>query len=238
MTKTSIMIQARMGSERFPKKVLASIEGKPLLWHVINRVKNVKNIDQIILLTTENDEDESLLKIAQEFKIKKFVGSEKNVLNRYYECAKKYDADPIIRITADCPLIDPFVVNNILKGFKRGDYDYASNCLPYTLPDGLDTEIFSFKTLEKMEKNSTSEFEREHVTTYLRNNINNFKIYNYENEKNFSNYKWSVDYENDLEIVRKIYELMRPKLIFSFNEVFDKIFQMSLEPNQFGLIDN
>ena len=204
------MIQARIGSLRFPHKVLANIDGKTILWHVINRAKQVKEIDEVILITTTNKEDEILLEIAHKNNIKVFAGEEKDVLDRHFKCALKFDADPIIRITADCPLIDPKVVSKILENFKTEKYDFASNCLPYTLPDGLDTEIFSFQVLEKMIKNVKSDLEKEHVTVYIRNNLKEFRIFNFENDEDFSKFRWTVDFPEDLEVVKRIYELMKP----------------------------
>ena len=237
MGKSTIMIQARTGSERFPKKVLAKIEGKPLLWHVINRVKHVHGAEQIILITTSNEEDKILMDIAEMSQIQVFAGDEKNVLNRHYQCAKKFDADPIIRITADCPLIDPEVVDKILVKYKTRKYDFCSNCLPYTLPDGLDTEIFSFQVLEKIIKNAKSNFEKEHVTVYIRNHLKEFRIFNFENDEDFSNFRWTVDFPEDLEVVKRIYELMKPKDVFSFQEVFKKISELGLDLKDFGLKD-
>jgi len=235
MVKTTIMIQARIGSHRFPHKVLANIDGKTILWHVINRAKQVKGIDEIILITTTNKEDEILLEIAHKNNIKVFAGEEKDVLDRHFKCALKFDADPIIRITADCPLIDPEVVNKILENFKTGKYDFASNCLPNTLPDGLDTEIFSFQVLEKMIKNVKSDLEKEHVTVYIRNHLKEFRIFNFENDEDFSKFRWTIDFPEDLEVVKRIYELMKPKDVFSFQEVFKKISELGLNLKDFGL---
>jgi len=237
MGKPTIMIQARTGSQRFPKKVLANIEGKPLLWHVINRLKHVHGIEQIILITTSTKEDKTLMDIAEMSKIKVFAGDETNVLNRHYQCAKKFEVDPIIRITADCPLIDPEVVDKILSQYKTGKYDFCSNCLPYTFPDGLDTEIFSFQVLEKMIKNVKSDLEKEHVTVYIRNHLKEFRIFNFENDEDFSKFRWTVDFSADLEVVKRIYELMKPKDVFSFQEVFKKISQLDLNLKDFGLKD-
>jgi len=230
------MIQARVGSKRFKNKVLALIEDKPLLWHVINRIKNVKEASQLILITSTKNDDKVLLELANKSNISSFAGDQKDVLDRYYQCAIKFDADPIIRITADCPLIDPWVISKLLNEFTNGNYDYGSNCLPYTLPDGLDVEVFSFKTLKKMKKNAKSKLEKEHVTLYLRNHLKEFKIFNYENSKDYSGFRWTVDYEKDLEVVRRIYNLLKPELVFSFEEIFSKIAENNLKLNDFGLI--
>lgn len=215
----AVMIQARTGSKRFPRKVLAKIEGKPMIWHVINRVRSIKTDQDVILLTTKRDEDKILLKIANDAGVKGFAGHTYDVLKRYYECAKKYDVNTIIRVTGDCPLIDPSLVKNMLDFFSENNFDYISNTLIPTFPDGLDVEIFSFKTLEIMNKKAKLLSEREHVTSYIRNNINEFKTFNFKNFKDLSNLRWTVDEPRDLQFVRKIYSEMKPKVLFSMNDV-------------------
>ena len=165
--KITVLIQARTGSSRLPRKVLAEIENKKLIWHVINRVKHIKSVEQIALITTTNKDDQILLDIAEENGILGFAGDEFDVLNRHFQCAKKINADPIIRITSDCPLIDPYIVEDMLTIFLKNDYDYVSNVTPPTFPDGLDTEIFSFNTLEKAVHEAKLASEREHVTPYI-----------------------------------------------------------------------
>jgi len=213
------MIQARIGSKRFPQKVLAKIENKPMIWHVINRVKSIKTIHQTILLTTKNDEDKILLKIAKDSEVIGFAGHTYDVLKRYHECAKKYNVSTIVRITGDCPLIDSGLVKKMLVFYSKNNFDYLTNTLIPTFPDGLDIEIFSIRTLETMNKNAKLPSEREHVTAYIRNNINKFKTFNLENSKNLSDFRWTVDEPRDLQFIRKIYSQMRPELIFSMKDV-------------------
>ena len=221
--KVAVMIQARVDSKRFPCKVLAKIENKPMIWHIINRIKSIKTVNQIILLTTKRTEDKILLKIANDFRVIGFAGHTHDVLKRYYECAKKYNVNTIVRITGDCPLIDPYLMRKMMTMYSNNKLDYLSNTLTPTFPDGLDTEIFSFKTLEIMNKNAKLHSEREHVTSYIRNNINKFKTFNLENSKNLSDLRWTVDEPRDLQFVRKIYAQMRPELIFSMNDVLSII---------------
>lgn len=208
------MIQARTNSKRLPNKVLATIASKPLIWYVINRIKHVSNIEQIILVTTTRAEDKILLDIAMNNKIFGFSGSVNNVLKRFYDCATKYNADPIIRITADCPLIDPKVVQEIVDFYLRNRYDYVSNTLIPTFPDGLDTEVFSFATLKKLFRLAKLPSEKEHVTSYAKNHPQEFRTFSYENKSNLSNYRWTVDEERDLRFVRRVYSLMKPRTIF------------------------
>lgn len=213
------MIQARVNSRRFPKKVLAKIESKPMIWHVINRTRKVKGVNKIILITTQKKDDKILLKIAKNNRIQSFVGDEKNVLNRHYQCALKYNADVIIRITGDCPLIDPKIVEKMLDFYIKHDYDYVTNTLVPTFPDGLDTEIFSFKILKKITNKAKLPSEREHVTSYIKNHLSEFQIFNYKNSKDLSKYRWTVDEKDDLRFVREIYSRMSPKQIFSTKDV-------------------
>ena len=217
--KTTIMVQARTGSRRLPRKVLAKIEGKPMIWQIINRLKKVKLADQIILITTTKSEDKILLKIAEKNNIFAFAGSINDVLKRHFYCALKFKADPIIRITSDCPLIDPSLIDKMIKFYQKNNYDYVSNTLSPTYPDGLDVEIFSFAILRKLVKLTKAKSDREHVTSYIRKHQNKFKIYNYQNRKDLSSFRWTVDEKNDLKFVRKIYAKKRPKLIFSSRQV-------------------
>ena len=154
-------------------------------------------------------------------------------LTNCYSCSLP-DADIYDDVINIC---DPEVVDKILSQYKTGKYDFCSNCLPYTFPDGLDAEIFSFQVLEKMIKNVKSDFEKEHVTVYIRNHLKEFRIFNFENDEDFSKFRWTVDFSADLEVVKRIYELMKPKDIFSFQEVFKKISGLGLNLKDFGLKD-
>jgi spore coat polysaccharide biosynthesis protein SpsF (cytidylyltransferase family) len=223
--KPTIIIQARTGSSRLPGKVLSKIQSKPMIWHVINRVKKVKNVKQIILATSTNFVDRPLVKIAEQENILTFTGNPTDVLDRYYQASLKFNIDPIIRITGDCPLIDPKLITNMLDFFQHEKYDFISNNLNPTYPDGLDVSIFSFNVLEKTWKKANLQSEREHVVPYITKHKNIFKIFSYENSKNLSNYRWTVDEKNDLIFVRKIYHLMKPKTIFYTNDVLKLIKQ-------------
>jgi len=213
------MIQARTDSSRLSSKVLEIIEDKPLLWHVINRAKQVKNVDQVILITTRRDIDKKLIEIANESEILSFQGDVLDVLNRHYQCAIEFDADPIIRITSDCPLMDPVLVEEMLEFFLCNNYDYVSNTINPTYPDGLDTEIFSHRVLKQTVDESKLKSEREHVTPYIKNEPEKFNLYNYKNKKDYSKFRWTVDEKKDLDFVRQIYFEMRPKKIFSMNDI-------------------
>lgn len=219
MNKISIIVQARTSSTRLSKKVLKDINGKPMILHIVNRLKKIKNVDQIILATTNNKEDDILAKIAKENNISIFRGDELDVLGRYYNCAKKFDSDPIIRITADCPLIEPSLVDEMLNFYLINDYDYVSNTLEPTFPDGLDIEIFSNTSLKNAEKNAKLPSEREHVTPYIKKNSNLFKTFNFKNKVDLSHIRLTVDEKEDLELIRKIFSIFNPKLDFTLNDV-------------------
>lgn len=212
------MIQARTGSKRFPKKVLARIQNKPLIYYIISRVKKTK-INQIVLLTTKKTEDKTLLRLAKKYQILGYSGEINDVLSRFYHCAIEFDADPIIRITGDCPMIDSKIIDKLLDVYQKNNYDYVTNTLPPTFPDGLDVEIFSFSALEKAFKNAKLKSEREHVTPYIRNNRKIFKIFNFVNDENLSHFRWTVDEKKDLKLVRKIYSLMKPNENFNYKQI-------------------
>ena len=219
--KITVIIEARTGSSRLPNKVTAEIENKPMIFYVINRIKQIKSIEQIILATTQEENDRVLIEIGKQNSIKTFSGDSIDVLNRDYQCALQNNADPIIRITGDCPLIDSNIVEEMIQFFLENDYDYVSNRICPKYPDGLDVEIYSFKTLEKAAHNAKWSSERELVTTYITKNPKKFKIFSYENQEDLSHYRWTVDEIKDLEFVRKIYSIMKPKINFSMNEVIE-----------------
>ena len=217
--KITVMIQARTGSTRLPGKVLSKIENKNMIWHVINRVKKIKSVQQIALITTNEESDQILLDIAKDEDIIGFAGDETNVLNRHYQCALKISADPIIRITCDCPIVDPSLVEEMLQFFLTHDYDYVSNIHPATYPDGLDVEIFSFQTLKKVVSSAKLKSEREHVTTYIEKHPELFNTFNFENNEDLSNIRLTVDQEEDLELIQNLYSIFSPKNDFGFNDI-------------------
>jgi len=198
------IIQARMGSSRLPGKVLMkSDNGIPLLYHVINQLRHCSKVKNLVIATTTNHEDDEIEKFADNNSVNVFRGKEKDVLDRYFQCAKKYSFSTIVRITADCPLIDPQIVDKVIEKFFSGNYDFATNTLTRTFPIGTDVEVFSFSALNKAWENTQLPSEREHVTPYLRNQ-ENFKIINVENDKNISNLRLTVDRIEDFELIKQI----------------------------------
>jgi spore coat polysaccharide biosynthesis protein SpsF len=213
------IIQARIGSNRLPGKVLIEISGKPVIALVIDRVKKIKSIEKIIVATTVLREDDKLVTAINNYdpKIIIFRGSADDVLDRYYQTAKANKADTIVRLTGDNTLYDPETSNMIIKEFLRKNLDYCSNSIKRTFPVGLDTEVFSFKALEKTWKETKTPLEREHVTPYLKNK-ELFKILNVENTIDLSHIRFTLDYPEDLILIKKIYEAFYPRTIFSLNE--------------------
>ncbi len=215
------LIQARMGSSRFPGKVLEDLAGRPMLWHVVNRVRKAAKVDKVVVATTDRDVDDPVAQFCEEEGIVFFRGSESDVLDRFYQAAKANHADVVVRITADCPLIDGAVIDKVLERFQRGDCDYACNIIRYTYPDGLDTEVCSFAALERAWREAKKPSEREHVTPYLR--TDRFRTANVESEIPVSpaDFRWTVDHPEDLEFVRKLYAAFSDNGDFGFREVFD-----------------
>lgn len=155
------IVQARLSSTRLPQKVLLDLKGEPVLWHVLNRLRYSKKIKTIVLATSTLPEDRQLKRIADEFNIPTFFGSLNDVLSRYYHVAKEYKIDPIVRITADCPMIDPEIVDEVIEGFIKGSYDVYG--LAGSFPDGLDTTVFSFRALSAAFNEAKLPSDREHV---------------------------------------------------------------------------
>jgi spore coat polysaccharide biosynthesis protein SpsF len=222
--KTAAIIQARMGSTRLPGKVMKDLKGKPVLWHVIERVKQAENIDQIIIATTTHERDKIIFDKAKEWGVKAYQGSEEDVLARYYEAANKYDVDTVVRITSDCPLIDPYVIDEIVEYYNENDYTLVTNAGSdlnnRTYPRGLDTEVFSFEVLEKAYKKAEKKYQREHVTPYIYENYDD--IYYYKNNEDLSNYRLTLDTKEDFELTKALYDkLYNGKHNFYLNEIIE-----------------
>lgn len=214
------LIQARMGSSRFPGKVLEDLSGHPMLWHVVERVRRAGRVDKVVVATTDRAVDDPVAAFCEQEGVGCFRGNEQDVLDRFYQAAKANHADVVVRITADCPLIDSGVIDKVLARFECGDCDYACNVIRYTYPDGLDTEVFSFAALERAWREAGKPSEREHVTPYLR--TEKFRTANVESEVPVSpaDFRWTVDHPEDLEFVRKVYAAFSENGDFGFREVF------------------
>ena len=199
------IIQARMGSSRLPNKTMKLIDKKiPMLEQVINQIKFCKEIDKIVVATTTNKEDDEIFDFVTKLEIPCFRGSEKDLLDRYYMCAKNFSFKTIVRITSDCPLIDPEITDQIVSEFKSNEYDFTSNTIKRTYPRGLDVEVFSFTALEESWKNARLPSEREHVTPYIKKSDNQYLCLNIENANDLSHLRLTVDREEDFKLIQII----------------------------------
>ena len=229
---TIAIIQARISATRLPGKVLIKIEGKTVLEHVINRVRAAKNLDDVIIATTVRKEDLEIVKLCANLGVSVFCGSEDDVLDRYYQTARLFKIENIVRITADCPLHDPHIIDLVVKEYLEGDCDYASNTIKYTFPDGLDVEVFSFTALKEAWKNAKLLSEREHVTPYIRKN-EKFKNKNVYSKKKYPVYRLTLDYKEDYQFIREIYKGINKEMFYLDDIVnFLKTNQQLLKINQ------
>ena len=218
--KIVAIVQARMGSTRFPGKVMRTICGTPMIGLLLKRLTNAKLVNQIVLATSEDPRNDPLTKYVQELGYAIFRGSEDDVLDRYYQAAKEVGADSVLRITGDCPLVDPVIVDKVITKLKEEGVDYASNVYPPTFPDGLDTEVFTFQALETAWSKAKTLQEREHVTSFIRES-GQFSCANIICDTDYSGERWTVDEPDDLEVVRKIFEYFNPRNDFSWLDVLD-----------------
>lgn len=203
--KVSAVIQTRMGSNRFPGKVMVKLnEENKVLDYVINQLKFCKSIKNLIIATTYLEQDDIIVEYAKKNNLEYFRGDPLDVLDRYYKCAKEFSLDVIVRITSDAPFQDPAIVDEVISKFQENNCDFASNNIIRTYPIGIDTEVFSFNTLEKTWKEAKLPSEREHVTTFMKKNNEIFKIYNLENKEKIPIYKLTIDRKEDLEFLKKI----------------------------------
>jgi len=217
-----------MDSSRLSGKVMMKPDGKnPIVYYVIKQLQNCKLLDDVVIATTNRPEDDVLAHFVKDMGISIFRGSSNDVLDRYYKCAKEFSFSDIVRITSDNPLIDPTIVDLVISKYLEGDIDYVSNCHPRTFPQGTETEVFSFRTLETVWKNAKNPPEREHVTPYIYNNPNKFKIFNVDYLENLSHLRWTVDRENDFELVRTIISKIKKRPIL-MNDILELLEQ---QPN-------
>lgn len=197
-----IGIQARMSSSRLPGKVLREINGKPLLSLMIKRVMQSKLCEKIVILTSDEESDDPIELLCASEHVDCYRGSLDNVLERYYHGCKEYNPKHVVRLTADCPLIDAELIDYVVSQHLISESDYTANCLIYTYPDGLDIEVFKFKLLREAHEKAITNFQKEHVTPYMRDNSN--KVMSVENNIKYQG-RWTVDYEEDFILVENIF---------------------------------
>ena len=212
-----VIIQARMGSTRLPGKVLEKVDGIPLLKYQYDRVLKSKRVDKIIIATSSEKQDDEIEKFCLSLGISCYRGSEKDVLGRYYECALENHIKTVVRLTGDCPLIDPVVIDETIEIFQEESSDYACNTAPpetSCFPDGSDVEVFSFEALSKAHLECKKPHDREHVTFYLWKQDNGFKTSQLTMKDNFSKYRFTLDYPEDLKVLDFLIKTLRKKGMF------------------------
>ncbi len=219
-TKVVAIIQARMGSARLPGKVLAPIRGRAMLGQVVERVRAAKTVDQIVVATSTEPRDDVILDFCHRYELAYFCGNERDVLDRFYHAAREFHADGVVRITSDCPLIDPALIDKTVRAFLTGRPHYASNCMVRTFPRGLDTEVVSFQALEIAWREASQSYQRAHVTPYIYENKGRFRILSVTGAIDYGAHRWTVDTAEDLEFVRAVYARLRG-VLFSWEDVLD-----------------
>ncbi|HIK32263.1 MAG TPA: glycosyltransferase family protein [Oscillatoriales cyanobacterium M4454_W2019_049] len=241
--KIVIIVQARMTSTRLPGKVLKQVLGKPLLEYQIERLHRVQLADEIVIATTTKATDDPIVELCDRLSIPYFRGSEEDVLARYHGAAKAHQADVIVRVTSDCPLIDPQAIDRVIQSYIDDRYDYVSNCIERTYPRGMDTEVFSFKALNEAFLEATAKPDREHVTPFIHRQPDRYKLGSVLYNQNCSQHRWTVDTPEDFALIQKILESLYPQNPeFSLEdclELFDRYPEWSkinahIEQKQYG----
>lgn len=212
------IVQARMGSTRLPNKVMKSIDGIPMIELLLSRLARAKEIDQILVATSIDERNLPLVAHVRSLGYACEQGSEDDVLDRYVKAAIAHKADVVVRITGDCPVVDPELVDQVIQGFKSANVDYFSNISPPTYPDGLDIEVFTFEALEKASKETNDPFDREHVTPYLRK-PGKYKTESMQHNEDLSAFRWTVDESADFEVIEKVFKHFYPSKDFTWRDV-------------------
>lgn len=210
MSKVIAIIQARMGASRLPGKPLKQVLGKYLIEYLVDRLRLSKTLNGICVATTDNPKDQAIVDWCHRHYVSVVRGSEPDVLSRYLQAAYQSHADIIVRITADCPLMDPLIVDKVVNEFLQGDYDYVSNTLERSYPRGMDVEVFSLQALERAAKEAVQPAEREHVTLYIYQHPEFFKIKNVSADVDGSMHRWTVDTSEDFTLIKTLLEAITP----------------------------
>ncbi len=222
MNNIVALIQARMGSTRLPDKVLFNLEGKTVLEHVIARVRRSSLIKEVIVATTFSRRDLKIVNLCSGMGIRVFCGSENDVLDRYYQASRLLETKHIVRITSDCPVIDPEIIDNVIKLHLSNNADYTTNTIGENFPDGQDVEIFTFAALKKAWEKARLLSEREHVTPYIKNHPGIFKIAGLEYQKDLSKKRWTLDEQDDYKFIKLIYKnLYKKNKFFGMEDILN-----------------
>lgn len=220
IVKVVAIVQARMGSTRLPNKVMMPIGGVPMIELLLARLSRSKEVNQIVVATSVDQKNAPLVQHVRALGYSVERGSENDVLDRYVQAAREHGADAVVRITGDCPLVAPEVVDECVRRFRSGDFDYFSNIDPPTYPDGLDVEVVSVAALERALAESSEAYDHEHVTPYIRQS-GFFKTSSMSNGEDTSAVRWTVDEQADFDVVRSVFESFAPNIHFSWREVLD-----------------
>ena len=207
MKKASVIVQARMGASRLPDKVLMPLAGKPVLEHVIRRCQHAASVDRVIVATTVSDRDLAIVRFVSGLGVGVFCGSEADVLDRYYQTARLFNLEHVVRITADCPAIDPRIIDQVIAKYFSGKFDYVTNAMSETYPDGQDVEVFSLSGLKKAWQEATLSSDREHVTPYMRR-LEVFNKYNVSCDSDLSQHRWTLDEPNDYQKLSAVFDAL------------------------------
>jgi len=232
--KVVALVQARMGSTRLPNKVMKLIEGVPMIELLLGRLSRAKELDQIVVATSTDPRNQVLVNHVKSLGFACEQGSENDVLDRFVQAARTHQAEVVVRITGDCPLIDPELVDLCIRKFKAENLDYLSNSNPATFPDGLDVEVFKFAALERAQLETQDTFDREHVTPYLRKKAF-FKNGALRGEHDYSSMRWTVDEPADFQLIHKIFKHFSPRTDFSWTEVLSL---QNADPELFNINQN
>ena len=219
--KVVAIVQARMGSTRLPGKVLKNIEGETMLARVVQRLSRSRLIDEILIATTDRVADDAIVEECQRCSVQVFRGDEQDVLDRYFRASQQSKAEAVVRITSDCPLIDPEVTDKTIAAFLKEMPAYASNCIVRTYPRGIDTEVLTVQALERCWRTANQPYQRTHVTPYIYEHPDEFRILSVTGEKDFSQHRWTVDTPEDLEFVRAIYARLKDHDDFGAPDVLE-----------------
>jgi spore coat polysaccharide biosynthesis protein SpsF len=222
-----IIDQARMGSTRLPGKILKEVMGKSLLEYQIERLRRVTLADEVVIATTVNDADQPIVDLCEKLAVPCFRGSEEDVLSRYYHAARVYGADVVVRVTSDCPVIDPAVPDHILSAYLADpdQYDFVSNTLVRTYPRGMDTEVFPFRVLQEAYRESVSSGEREEVSPFIHQRPQRYRLFNIAYASDQSYHRWTVDTSADFDLISRIIEELYPHdHLFSLEDILQLMF--------------
>ena len=219
--KITAIVQARMGSTRLPGKVLQDLGGETTLGRVVRRLRRSEMIEEVVIATTFSPDDQAIVLEARRLGIPAFIGDELDVLDRYYQAARAFPTDAVVRITSDCPLIDPHVTDLTIRAFLAERPDYASNALERTFPRGLDTEVMTASALGRAWRQAKQPYEREHVTPFIYEHPEIFKVLPVTNQVDYSSHRWTLDTPEDLEFIRTVYSRFNNRDDFSWRDLLD-----------------